>query len=131
MTAEPIVKVNLAEAFASFSDHWSPRVAGTVNDFQVKVAKVRGSFIWHRHDEEDELFLVVRGTLRIRLRDGEIVLQPGEFVVIPRGVEHCPVAEEETHILLFERAGTVNTGNIRNERTVEAPAALRPTLAAQ
>ena len=111
-------KVNLVEEFAQFSDHWSPKVAGDINDFQVKLVKVKGEFVWHHHDTEDELFLVVKGRLRMRLRDRDVWVEPGEFIIIPHGVEHLPVAEEETHILLLEPATTLNTGNVRNERTV-------------
>ncbi|HYE52546.1 MAG TPA: cupin domain-containing protein [Azospirillaceae bacterium] len=118
MTAVP-PKVNLAQAFASFSEHWSPRVAGDVNDMQVKLAKLKGEFVWHHHEHEDELFLVVRGRLTMRFRDRDVVLDPGEFLVVPRGVEHLPVAEEECEVILLEPATTLNTGNLRNERTRE------------
>ena len=111
-------KVNLAEKFEQFSEHWSPKVAGDINDFQVKLVKVKGEFVWHHHDQEDELFLVVKGRLRMRLRDRDVWVEPGEFIIIPHGVEHLPVAEEETHILLLESKTTLNTGNVRNERTV-------------
>lgn len=114
-------KVNLADKFALFSEHWSPRIAGQVNDCHVKLVKLKGEFVWHHHEHEDELFLVVRGRLTMRLRDGDVTLGPGEFIIVPRGVEHCPVAEEETHVLLFEPASTLNTGNVRSERTVEHP----------
>ncbi|HKG93235.1 MAG TPA: cupin domain-containing protein [Gemmatimonadaceae bacterium] len=114
-----VEKINLSEKFASFADQWSPKIAAELNDSYVKLAKVQGEFVWHRHDAEDELFLVVKGRLRIRLRDGEIDLRPGEMAVIPRGVEHLPVAEEETHIVLLEPKTTLNTGNVRNDRTVE------------
>ena len=113
-----IDKVNLAEKFAQFSEHWSPKVAGDINDFQVKLVKVKGEFVWHHHDQEDELFLVVKGRLRMRLRDRDVWVEPGEFIIILHGVEHLPVAEEETHILLLEPKSTLNTGNVRNERTV-------------
>ncbi|GIL12323.1 MAG: mannose-6-phosphate isomerase [Chloroflexota bacterium] len=113
-----IEKVNLAEKFSLFQDYWSPRLAGQVNDFAVKLVKLKGEFIWHHHDEEDELFLVVKGRLRIELRDGVVILDEGEFVIIPKGVEHRPVAEDEVHVLLFEPAGTLNTGNVQDERTV-------------
>ena len=112
-------KVNLAQAFRSFDEAWRPRIAAELNGQEVKLVKLRGAFEWHHHDEEDELFLVVRGRLRMELRDGDVVLDAGEMLVVPRGVEHRPVAEEETEVLLFEPAGTVNTGNLRNERTVE------------
>jgi mannose-6-phosphate isomerase-like protein (cupin superfamily) len=114
----PLVKVNLAEAFAQFSDYWSPKVAGELNGQQVKLAKLRGPFIWHRHENEDELFLVVSGRLRIEFREQTVALEEGEFLIIPRGVEHRPVADAEAHVLLFEPASTLNTGNVRNERTV-------------
>lgn len=112
-------KVNLAEKFGLFSEHWSPRVVGELNGQQVKLAKLLGSFDWHHHEHEDELFLVVRGTLTLRLRDRDVVLSEGEFFIVPRGVEHQPVAEEEVHVVLFEPASTLNTGNLRNERTRE------------
>lgn len=113
-------KVNLAEKFGLFHDYWSPKIAGEVNDFHVKLVKLKGEFIWHHHEAEDELFLVVKGKLLIRLRDGDIRLEEGEFVVIPRGVDHLPIAEEEAHVLLLEPKSTLNTGNVRNERTVAA-----------
>jgi mannose-6-phosphate isomerase-like protein (cupin superfamily) len=114
-----IRKINLKDKFASFADTWSPKIVGEVNNFHVKMSKVLGDFVWHHHEDEDELFLVVKGRLRIKLRDQEdVVLEPGEFAIIPHGVEHNPVAEEETHVLLFEPAGTLNTGNVQNERTV-------------
>lgn len=116
---ERLEKVNLGEAFARFQDFWSPKVAGELNGQMVKLAKLQGPFEWHHHDQEDELFLVVRGRLRMELRDGDIWLEPGEFLIVPRGVEHRPVAEEEVHLLLFEPASTLNTGNLRNERTVD------------
>ena len=111
-------KVNLAEAFATFSDHWNPRVAGQINDFQVKVVKLKGAFDWHHHDVEDELFLVVSGRMRMGLRDGDIEVGPGEFIVVPHGVEHRPEAlTEECHVLLLEPGTTLNTGNVVTERT--------------
>lgn len=114
-----IEKVNLAQKFGLFSDYWNPRIAGELNDAHVKLVKVKGEFVWHHHDEEDELFLVVKGKLTIKLREGDIVLNEGEFAIIPRGVEHCPVAEDEAHVLLLEPKTTLNTGNVRGERTVE------------
>lgn len=112
-------KVNLAESFARFDDYWSPKIVAELNGQHVKLAKLRGEFIWHSHEREDELFLVVKGSLTIKLRDEEdVVLHEGEFFVVPRGVEHLPVAEEEAHVLLFEPASTLNTGNIENDRTV-------------
>lgn len=113
-------KVNLADVLASFSEPWQPRIVGELNGQHVKVVKLLGEFVWHHHDAEDELFLVLKGTLTMQLRDGDVVLREGEFFIVPRGVEHRPVADEETHILLFEPAGTLNTGNVRNERTFEA-----------
>ena len=110
--------VNLKDKFAKFRDYWKPRVIGEVNDCQVKAVKLKGEFIWHHHDNEDELFLVVKGTLRMKFRDHEAVVREGEFVIVPRGVEHLPVADEEVHIVLIEPSTTLNTGNIQNERTV-------------
>ena len=115
-----IQKANLSQKFSLFEERWSPKLLGSVNNFQVKIGKVQGEFVWHHHAEEDELFLVVKGHLRINLRDQEsIELDAGEMVIIPRGVEHQPAAEEECQILLLEPAGTLNTGSVRNERTVE------------
>lgn len=114
-------KVNLRDKLALFDERWSPRIVGQVNDVQVKVAKLEGAFPWHTHDEEDELFLVLEGRLTLELRDRAVVLEAGEFLVVPRGVEHRPVAEEEVHVVLIEPATTLNTGNVRNERTVAAP----------
>jgi mannose-6-phosphate isomerase-like protein (cupin superfamily) len=116
-----IRKVSLAEKFGSFQDHWSPRIVGEVNDSYVKLVKFEGDFVWHRHETEDELFLVVKGSLRMKVRDGELVVNEGEFVIVPRGVEHLPVADEETHVLLLEPKTTINTGNVRSERTVANP----------
>jgi len=110
--------VSLREKFGKFHDYWNPRVIGEVNECQVKVVKLKGEFIWHHHDHEDELFLVVQGTLRMKFRDHEAVVREGEFVVVPHGVEHCPVADEEVHVVLIEPRTTLNTGNIQNERTV-------------
>src|SRR5436309_15953024 len=110
--------VNLAQKFALFDDYWSPKIAGELNDSYVKLTKLKGEFVWHHHEREDELFLVVKGRLRMKLKDGDLLIEPGEFVIIPHGVEHLPVAEEETHVLLFEPNSTLNTGNVRNERTV-------------
>lgn len=111
-------KVNLAEAFSTFADHWNPRVAGQINDFQVKVVKLKGAFDWHHHDVEDELFLVVSGRMRMGLRDGDIEVGPGEFIVVPHGVEHRPEAiTKECHVLLLEPGTTLNTGNVVTART--------------
>lgn len=111
--------VNLAEKFSLFNDYSHPRVVGEVNESQVKVVKLKGEFLWHHHEQEDELFLVMKGRLRMRLRTGDVLIHPGEFFIVPRGVEHMPVAEEETHIVLIEPKGTLNTGNVRNEVTIE------------
>ena len=116
-----IEKVNLGEKLAAFSETWSPRIVGDLNGQQVKVAKLHGEFVWHHHENEDELFLVLRGALTLHFRDHSTELGEGEFCVVPRGVEHKPVAAEEAHVLLLEPASTLNTGNLRNERTVEHP----------
>ena len=110
-------KVNLTDAFARIHDQWKPRIAGELNGQQVKLVKFQGPFVWHHHDDEDELFLVVRGRFRMELRDRAIDLAAGEFLVAPRGVEHRPVADEEVSVLLFEPASTVNTGNVTDVRT--------------
>lgn len=110
--------VNLEQKLSLFTEPWSPRIVGRLNGQLVKVAKLSGEFIWHNHATEDEMFLVVAGRLRIRFRDGDRTLGPGEFIIVPRGVEHMPVAEEECHVMLFEPESTVNTGEIENERTV-------------
>lgn len=112
-------KVNLYEKLSLFDEYWSPRIVGELNGQQVKLAKLKGEFIWHHHEHEDELFLVVKGRLLIRLQDEDINLEEGEFLIIPRGMEHKPVAEEEAQVLLFEPQGTLNTGNVRGARTVE------------
>ena len=112
-------KVNIAEKLAQFDERWSPKVVGQVNDCQVKLAKLEGEFIWHHHEQEDELFMVVSGSLVIKFRDHDVRLDPGEFLVVPHGVEHKPVAEREAHVLLFEPASTLNTGNVRSERTLD------------
>jgi mannose-6-phosphate isomerase-like protein (cupin superfamily) len=113
-----IEKANLAEKFSRFQDQWKPKIAGELNGQYIKLVKVQGEFVWHRHETEDELFLVVKGTLLIKLRDQDIHLEAGEFVVIPRGVEHLPIAREEAHVLLLEPLTTLNTGDVLNERTV-------------
>jgi mannose-6-phosphate isomerase-like protein (cupin superfamily) len=111
-------KVNLREKLSRFSDYWNPRVVGELNGQQVKLVKFKGEFVWHHHDHEDELFLVVAGRFRMEFRDRHVWLEEGEFLVVPRGVEHRPVAEEEVAVMLFEPASTLNTGNVRDERTV-------------
>jgi arsenate reductase len=112
--------VRLAEKFGKFSDAWSPKVVGEVNGMHVKLVKLRGEFVWHHHDAEDELFLVVAGRLRMQLRDGDRDVGPGQLIIVPRGVEHCPRAlTDEVHVVLLEPKGTLNTGDVKNERTVE------------
>ncbi len=110
--------VNLAEKFRQFDDHWSPKIVGELNDSYVKLVKVKGEFVWHHHDVEDELFLVVKGRLLIKFRDRDVWVNEGEFVIVPRGVDHLPIASEETHVVLLEPKSTLNTGNVRNERTL-------------
>lgn len=114
-------RIDLAAKLALIDAHWSPRIVAELNGQQVKLAKVQGSFVWHHHEEEDELFLVISGRLRMDFRDRQEWVEPGQMIVVPRGVEHRPHADEETAILLFEPASTLNTGNVRNERTVESP----------
>lgn len=113
-------KVSLSECFARFDDAWSPKVVADLNDAQVKVVKLRGDFVWHHHDHEDELFLVVKGSLTMRLAGRDVVVNEGELIVVPKGVDHCPCAAEECWVVLVEPRTTLNTGNVRNERTVEA-----------
>ena len=117
-------KVNLAEKLARIDEPWSPKIVAALNGQEVKLVKLRGEFVWHHHEREDELFLVLKGRLRMELRDRTLVLGPGELVVVPRGVEHRPCADEEVELLLFEPADTLNTGNLVNERTVYQPARL-------
>lgn len=112
-------KVNLARKFSEFREHWSPKIVGEINDSYVKLVKFRGDFVWHKHENEDEMFLVVRGRFTMRLREGDLLLEENEFVIVPKGVEHCPVADEEAEVLLFEPKTTLNTGNVVNERTIE------------
>lgn len=112
--------VNLEQKLSLFSDHWSPKIVGDLNDSYIKLVKIKGEFIWHQHEHEDELFLVVKGNLTIRLQDEDLHVGEGEFVVIPKGVEHLPIANEEAHVLLLEPKTTVNTGNIQSARTVAA-----------
>jgi mannose-6-phosphate isomerase-like protein (cupin superfamily) len=115
-------KVNLAQKFSLFSEQYSPKIVGELNDSYVKLVKFQGDFMWHHHDNEDELFFVIKGEMRMKVRkDGserEIVVRPGEFIIIPRGVEHFPSAAEETQVMLLEPKSTLNTGNVQNERTV-------------
>ena len=113
--------VNLKDKFSRFQEYAKPKIIGEVNDCQVKAVKLKGEFVWHHHEKEDELFLVVRGTLRMKFRTHETLVHEGEFVIVPRGVEHCPVADEEVHMVLLEPSTTLNTGNVTNEKTVEHP----------
>lgn len=112
-------RVNLVEKFALFDDYWSPKIVGELNGQYVKLAKLKGEFIWHHHETEDELFLVVQGSLTLKFRDHDVTLQEGEFLIVPRGIEHKPVADDEAHVLLFEPKSTLNTGTSKGERTVE------------
>ncbi len=114
-------KVNLAEKFAMFSEHWSPRIIGELNGQQVKLARLKGEFVWHQHDNQDELFLVLKGRLVIKLRDRDVTLRRGELFIVPRGVEHKPIARGEAQVLLFEPAGTLNTGDADDPRRVDSP----------
>ena len=113
--------ISIAEKLGAFEDLWSPKVVTAFNGHDVMVVKVKGEFVWHSHPDTDDFFLVIKGRLRIQLRDRDVVLGPGELFVVPRGVEHCPIAEEETHLLLIEPAGTPNTGD-------ETTAAIRTTI---
>lgn len=110
--------INIAEKFSRINEMWSPKILGEINDSYVKAVKFTGDFMWHHHDHEDEMFLVIAGKLRMKFRDHEEIVQPGEFIIVPRGVEHLPIAEEETQVLLFEPKTTLNTGNVSNERTL-------------
>ena len=112
-------KVNLAEKLALFADHWNPKIVGDLNGQQVKLVKFQGEFVWHHHDTEDELFLVVQGRFCMEFRDRQVWLEAGEFLIVPHGIEHRPVAEEEVQVLLFEPATTLNTGNAKSNLTVE------------
>jgi mannose-6-phosphate isomerase-like protein (cupin superfamily) len=114
-----VSKINLAEKFGCFTDQWSPKIVADLNDSHVKLAKVQGEFVWHRHADEDELFIVLRGDLTIELRDGQVTLGPGELVVIPKGVEHRPVARDEVHLMLIEPKGILHTGDVVTDRTVK------------
>jgi len=112
--------INIAQKFSLFQEYWQPHIAGELNDSYIKLAKLKGEFVWHLHENEDELFLVVKGKLLLKLRDRELWLEAGEFAIIPRGIEHCPVAEDEVQVILLEPKSTLNTGNLRNERTIAA-----------
>jgi mannose-6-phosphate isomerase-like protein (cupin superfamily) len=112
-------KVNIRQKLSQFDDHWSPKIVGELNGQYVKLVKFQGEFVWHHHEHEDEMFLVMKGRFRMEYRDRHVWLEEGEFLIVPRGVEHRPVAEEEAHVLLFEPATTLNTGNVVNERTIQ------------
>jgi mannose-6-phosphate isomerase-like protein (cupin superfamily) len=114
-------KVNIRQKFSQFDDHWSPKIVGELNSQQVKLVKFQGEFVWHHHENEDELFLVVKGRFRMDFHDRQVWLDEGELLIVPRGVEHRPVAPEEVHVLLFEPASTLNTGNVTDELTVREP----------
>src|SRR6266481_6991219 len=111
-------KINVAEKFSRINEMWSPKILGEVNDSYIKAVKFIGEFVWHHHDNEDEMFMVISGKLRMKFRDREEVVGPGEFIIVPRGVEHLPVSDQETQVLLFEPKTTLNTGNVRNEKTL-------------
>lgn len=121
MTSRPIAKVSLADKFGLFTEQWQPKIVGELNGQYVKLARLQGEFVWHSHAHEDELFYVVDGRLKIAFRDRDIELGPGEFLIVPRGVEHKPVAEHEAQVLMFEPKSTLNTGEVHNERTVDDP----------
>lgn len=106
-----IKKVNIGKKLSLFNEHWTPKIVGELNDYHIKLAKFQGDFVWHKHDDTDEMFLVIDGSFTMKLRDGDIEIQQGEFIIIPKGVEHCPSAENEVQVMLFEKAGTVNTGD--------------------
>ena len=110
-------KINISQKLAQFNDHWNPRIIGELNQQHVKIAKLKGEFTWHKHDEEDEMFLVLEGTLKIAFRDRTETIQENEIIIVPKGVEHKPIAEEEVSIMLFEPVTTINTGDLDNERT--------------
>ena len=115
-----IEKVNLAEKFGLFHEHWSPKIVGELDNYHIKVVKIQSEFVWHKHDDVDEMFFVVDGQFTMQLRDGDVIVQAGEFIIIPAGVEHCPLADEECQIVLFEKAGTVNTGDAADsDKTVQ------------
>lgn len=114
-------KINLAQKFDLIKEHWSPKIVGEVNDIYIKLVKFQGDFVWHHHEKEDELFYVVKGTMVMKLRSGDVTVGEGEFIIIPRGIEHMPVARKEVFLMLIEPKSTLNTGNIEGERTVKEP----------
>lgn len=109
--------ISLREKFGQFTEHWSPKKIASLNDYEIKIVKTKGEFVWHTHADTDEMFLVTKGQIRIQLRDGDVSLGPGELFVVPRGVEHCPIAEEEAEVMFIEPVGVVNTGNVGGSRT--------------
>jgi mannose-6-phosphate isomerase-like protein (cupin superfamily) len=115
---DSVEKVNVAQKLSLFDEHWSPKIVGELNGQHVKLVKISGEFVWHHHDDEDEMFLVVDGRFRMEFRDGEVWIESGEFIVVPRGIEHRPIAEEEASVMLFEPASTLNTGNVKDDMTV-------------
>jgi mannose-6-phosphate isomerase-like protein (cupin superfamily) len=117
---EQIEKVNIKQKLALINEHWSPKIVGEINDFYVKLVKLKGEFVWHHHENEDEMFLVVKGELLMRLRERNITVKEGEFIIIPKGVEHLPVAEDEVQVMLFEPKSTINSGNIQDDKTVQS-----------
>ncbi len=114
-------KINIKKKFELFHEYWSPKILGEVNGNHVKIFKAKGEFVWHKHDEEDEFFLVIQGQLKIKLRDHEVILNEGDFFIVPKGIEHLPYAEEEAHVLLFEPKQVINTGDAVSEKTVKNP----------
>lgn len=112
-------KININDKLNTFSEYWSPKIVGDINETYVKLAKLKGEFVWHMHENEDEMFMVIKGRMVIKLRTEDITLNEGEIFIIPRGIEHMPVAEDEVHVMLFEPKTTLNTGNVKNEKTVE------------
>lgn len=116
--------VDIADKLALFSDHWSPKVVARLNNYEIKLVKLKGEFVWHTHDDTDELFLVIEGSLTIKLRDGDVTLGPGQLYVVPRGVEHCPIADGAVSAMLIEPAGVANTGSVGGERTASIDTSL-------
>jgi mannose-6-phosphate isomerase-like protein (cupin superfamily) len=113
-------KVNISEKIGAINEYWSPHIVGSLNGQHVKLARIKGEFVWHHHADADEMFFILKGRLILRMHDGDVVLDPGEFFIVPKGVEHLPVAEEEVHLMLFEPHSTLNTGNVQNERTIDS-----------
>ena len=113
--------INLNEKFSLFNETWTPKLVGELNGQHVKLAKIKGAFVWHKHDDADEMFLVIKGSITIKMRDKDVTVNEGEFFIVPRGIEHKPVAEEEAHIMLFEPEGTLNTGDVEHQYTVHKP----------